>query len=336
MRTSGLFIGGLGVFVPEPVSVESAVEQGWCSTDEATLHGMSGAAVAGEIPAPEMALSAARDAIAAAGGREADVGMLLYCDMWHQGPDGWLPHYFLQRHLVGGQVVAMELRHDANSMFSALELAATYDRAERPDVLVVAADNFGTPRFDRWRSPVLFGDGAVALVLKRGQGVAQVLSVGSSAVPELEEGSRYGEPMFPPGATTGARLDWAARDDGFVGMASERTDLRTALLTTEKMMLQLASRIVAEAGISFDDIVRAAFTNLAPDSIEHRWLETMRMPMARTTWDYSRGVGQLGAGGPFAALHHLLDTGQVGSGDHVLLGAVGNGVTASCAVVRVL
>ncbi|MFG3442562.1 ketoacyl-ACP synthase III family protein [Nonomuraea sp. NPDC047897] len=339
MRAAELFIGGLGVFVPEAVSVRAAVEEGWCSAEEAAVHGMAGAAVAGEVPAPEMALRAARAALDAAGGRAAEVGLLLYCDVWHQGPDGWLPQYYLQRHLVGGDALAVELRNDANGVFSALELAGPYlgaAPAERPDALVVAADNFGTPRFDRWRSPVLFGDGAVALHLSRRPGIAQILSIGSAAVPELEECARYGEPMFPPGATTGAPLDWAARDEGFVRMATDRSDLRTALLNTEKAMMQLASRIVAEAGVSFDDLTRVALTNLAPDSIEHRWLENMRVPPGRTTWDHGGAVGQLGAGGPFAALHHLLETGQVRAGDHVLLGAVGYGVTASCAVVRIL
>ncbi|MFD9006661.1 3-oxoacyl-[acyl-carrier-protein] synthase III C-terminal domain-containing protein [Streptomyces sp. NPDC059582] len=34
-------------------------------------------------------------------------------------------------------------------------------------------------------------------------------------------------------------------------------------------------------------------------------------------------------------LNHLVETGQVGSGDHVLIVAHGSGVSISCAVVRI-
>ncbi|MFG3442565.1 ketoacyl-ACP synthase III family protein [Nonomuraea sp. NPDC047897] len=340
MRIPELFIGGLGVFVPEAVSVRAAVEEGWCSAEEAAVHGMAGAAVAGEVPAPEMALRAARAALDAAGGRAAEVGLLLYCDVWHQGPDGWLPQYYLQRHLVGGDALAVELHQGCNGVFSALELAGPYlgaAPAERPDALVVAADNFGTPRFDRWRSaPTVFGDAASAMVLTRRPGIARVLSVGSAAVPELEEGGRYGEPMFPPGATTGAPVDWVTRDEAFSKVAETSSELRIAWIMVQKTMMQLIGRVVAEAGIRFEDLAYAALTNLAPDAIEHRWMEILRMPMSRSTWDFGRTIGHLGASDPLVSLHHLLETGKVGPGDHVLLGGIGSGVTISCAVVRVL
>ncbi|WP_188193679.1 ketoacyl-ACP synthase III family protein [Nonomuraea sp. SYSU D8015] len=337
MRTAEFFIGGLGVFVPESVSVETAVERGWCTAEEAAVHGMAGAAVAGEVPAPEMALSAARDAVAAAGGRVGDVGMLLYCDVWHQGPDGWLPQYFLQRHLVGGETLAVELHQGCNGVFAAMELAAAYDRAERPDVLVVAADNFGTPRFDRWRAaPTVFGDAASAVLLTRRPGIAQVLSVGSAAVPELEEGGRYGEPMFPPGATTGAHVDWVTRDEEYTRLVENSSELRIAWIMVQKVMMQLVGRVLAEAGVRAEQLAYAALTNLAPDAIEHRWMELLRMPMSKSTWDFGRTVGHLGASDPLVSLHHLIVTGKARPGDHVLMGGIGSGVTISCAVVKIL
>jgi 3-oxoacyl-[acyl-carrier-protein] synthase III len=337
MRTPELFIGGLGVCLPEPVEVSTAVEQRWCSAEEAAVHGMASAGVAGQVSAPEMALSAARDALAATG---RGIGLLLYCDVWHQGPDGWLPQHYLQRHLVGGQALAMELHQGCNGLFAAIELAAPYlDRApaDHPDALVVTADNFGTPRFDRWRAaPTVFGDGAAAMVLTRRPGLAQVLSVGSAAVPELEEGGRYGEPMFPPGATTGAPVDWVTRDEGFSKVVETAPELRIAWIMVQKAMMQLVARVTREAGIGFDDLSYVALTNLAPDAIEHRWMDLLRLPMSRSTWEFGRTVGHLGASDPLVSLEHLMRTGRVSAGDHVLLGGIGSGVTISCAVVRIL
>ena len=71
MRTPEVFVRGIGTFVPPAVSVESAVAQGLCSAEHAKVHDMLGAAVAGYMPAPEMALRAAREAPRAAGAASA-------------------------------------------------------------------------------------------------------------------------------------------------------------------------------------------------------------------------------------------------------------------------
>lgn len=315
--------------------MRSAIEQGLCTPEQAAVHGMTSAAVAGDLPAPEMALRAARDAVEQC---PADLGLLLYADTWHQGPEAWFPHYYLQRHLVG-DVLAAEVRQGCNGLFCSLELAAAYLRAtpSTSAAMLAAADNYGTPHIDRWRSgPFILGDGACAMVLTKDTGFAQVLSVGSAAIPELEEQHRCGEPLFPPGATTGAMVDFTARDEAFVRLSAERSDLRLAWIVAHKKMMQLVSRVLAEAGITAADLTRAAFTNLAPESIEHRWMEVLRMPMDRSTWDYGKTVGHTGAGDPFIALHHLLATGELKAGDHVIMGGVGSGLTVSCAVVKIL
>jgi 3-oxoacyl-[acyl-carrier-protein] synthase-3 len=179
VRPPDVFIKGLGVFLPDTVSVEQAVAEGRYPAEDVELHELAGAAIAGDTPAPEMALWAAQQAFKRCGHPPDDIDLLLYTDSWHQGPDGWHPQYYLQRHLVGGQPLAVELRHGCNGMFSALELAASYLRVPgKRAALVVATDNFGTPLFDRWRSGpgYIAGDAASAVVLTTEPVFAQVLS----------------------------------------------------------------------------------------------------------------------------------------------------------------
>lgn len=191
MRVSDLFISGLGTYLPETVSVEQAVAQGLYPELEAELHELEGAAVAGDTPAPEMALYAAQHAFKRCGRRPTDLDLLLYVATWHQGPEGWLPHSYLQRHLTGGDLTASEIHLGCNGMFSALELAVGHLRAEpgRRAALLVAADNYGTPMTDRWRMGpgYICGDAASALVLTKDEGFAQLLAVRSATVPEAEE-----------------------------------------------------------------------------------------------------------------------------------------------------
>jgi 3-oxoacyl-[acyl-carrier-protein] synthase III len=345
LRTPDVFISGIGVFLPETVSVEQAVAAGWYSETEIELHELAGACVAGQVSAPEMALCAARQALDRSG-RPADaLGLLLYADSWHQGPDGWQPQYYLQRHLVGGDLLAVEVRHGCNGMFSALELAAGYLRTgtpagnghRPPAALLVAADNFGTPLTNRWRMGpgYVAGDGASAVVLSTEPGCAALLAVRSVAVPEAEQMHRGDEPLFPPGATVGRSLDFTARNSEFRhrALASGGSG---ALLQVHQRTLQLVDWTLDEAGIAIDDITRVAYMNYSREIVEQRCMAALRLPMSMSTWEFGRTVGHLGASDQVVSLDHLLSTGALCAGDHLLMLGVGPGVTLSCAVVKIL
>src|SRR4051812_5367243 len=75
---AAMYISGVGAFVPETVGVDQAVAAGWYPAEEVELHDLAGAAVAGDVPAPELALRAARSAVARSGRAPADFDLLLY------------------------------------------------------------------------------------------------------------------------------------------------------------------------------------------------------------------------------------------------------------------
>jgi 3-oxoacyl-[acyl-carrier-protein] synthase III len=337
LRTPDVFITGTGVYLPDSVSVDTAVAQGLYPAEDVELHELAGAAVAGDTPAPEMALSAATEACKRSGQRPGEIDLLLYADSWHQGPSGWHPQYYLQRHLVGGEALAVEIRHGCNGIFSALELAACQLRAgRRRTALLVATDNFGTPLVDRWRMGPGFvvGDAACAVILSTEPGFARLLSVGSATVPEAEEVHRSGEPLFPPGPTLSRPLDFSTRAADF----SRRTVGKGSAIwiTVHQRMLELVERTLAEAGIGTSDVTRAAFMNYSREIVEQRGMLALGLPMAKSTWEFGRTVGHLGASDQIVSLDHLLTTGQLGPGDHVLMVGIGPGVTISAAVVGIL
>ncbi|MDG4827787.1 ketoacyl-ACP synthase III family protein [Solwaraspora sp. WMMD1047] len=334
-----IFIGGVGSVVPPLVSIETAIEQGLCPPDKAELHELGGAAVAGDRPAPELALAAAQDALKRHGSGGDNLGLLLYVDVWHQGPDGWLPHYYLQRHLTGGEVLALEVRQGCNGMFNALELAAGYLRGDprRRDILIVAAENFGTPLIDRWRTGpnLIMGDGASALVLTAQPSFAQLMAVESVTIAAGEELHRRGEEFFPPGVTTGRQVDFAARTDAFVELTMADEELWAIWAMINQQLVEVVERACATAGIGIDDITRVAFTNLGRESVEERCMGALGIPMSRSTWTHGRDIGHVGASDQVIALDHLLATGELRPGDHLLMAGVGPGVTVSCALVRI-
>ncbi|KOX05164.1 MULTISPECIES: ketoacyl-ACP synthase III family protein [unclassified Streptomyces] len=346
MRTPDVFIKGLGVHLPGTTSIDEAVAQGLYPEFEAELHELAGAAVAGDTPAPEMALRAAEEACKRAGHRPDDTDLLLYADSWHQGPDGWQPQYYLQRHLVGDQALAVEVRQGCNGMFAALELGSWYlrgrpapqDGDRAPTALLVASDNFGTPMMDRWRMGpgYVAGDAASAVLLTTQPSFAQLLAVQSVTVSEAEQMHRGTEPLFPPGPTTGRALDFQARNAEYKQAALASGTGTAALVKVHARTLELVDRVLDASGIALSDVTRVAYMNYSREIVEQRCMAALGLPMERSTWEFGRTVGHLGASDQIVSLDHLLRTGGLGPGDHLLMLGVGPGVTLSCAVVRIL
>lgn len=341
MRVRDLFFSGIGVYLPEKIeSVDSAVAEGLLPADEAEARGFTGAMVAEDTPPPEMALLAARDAMKHGAVGPEDLAALLYTGVWHQGPDGWGPQHYLQRHLVGDDLLAVEIRHGCNGTFSGMELAVGILRADqdRNTVLVTASDNFGTPLFRRWNSGAqnsVMGDGASAVALTKDRGFAQLLSVCTASFSDLEVADRAGEPLFPPGVTEGRVLDYKTRYAAFGKQIVEDNVGPEMITTHEERSKGCLSRALAEAEVTVDDIKRVVIHNVAKGDAT-TYLDTLGFPLEQSTWEYGRGIGHSGASDHLIALHHLLTTGQLEVGDHVLLTGMSPGVTYKAAVVRIL
>ncbi|RVX38738.1 3-oxoacyl-[acyl-carrier-protein] synthase-3/clorobiocin biosynthesis protein CloN2 [Nonomuraea polychroma] len=343
MRIPDIYVSGLGIYLPETVSVQDAIDQGLYRPDDpedVERQGWTGTAVAGDISAPDMALRASQEALKQ-WGREADaLDLLVYTDVWHQGPDGWQPQLYLQNHLNVGDLLAIELRHGCNGVFSSLEMAASYLMSDqsRQAALIVASDNFGTPLIDRWHSGPDFiaGDGAAAAVITREPGYAQLLSVTSTAIPQAEEMHRCGEAMFPPGATLGNHVSFKQRLEAYRNKVfTEGVGMDFGITLYEKSK-ECVDRALAEAGIGLGDVDRVIMTNCSREESEAQFLGVLELPLSMTTWEFTRTIGHLGAGDHLISLDHLFKTQQLAPGDRVLVVGLAPGVTYSCAVFKVL
>ncbi|MFC9658942.1 ketoacyl-ACP synthase III family protein [Nocardia sp. NPDC127606] len=341
MRTPDTYIAALGSFLPSTVTTEQAVAQGLYSAETAEIHELGGAAVAGPIPAPEMALRAAEVAVKRSGLAADEFDLLLYASTWLQGPEGWLPHPYLQRHLVG-PIPALEIRQGCNGMFSGLSMAFEYLRADpdRRTALLVAADNFGTPLMDRWQMSALFvaGDAASAVVLSKTDGFAQLMSVCHTSIPEAEEIHRASEPMFPPGVSLGKSPDFFARLQEITAKVAAAPDspLGAALARVREQIPVVVGQALADAGIELGDIARVAFLNCSREATEQRCMVPLGLPMEMSTWEFGRDIGHCSASDQILSFEHLITTGQLGPGQYMLLFGSAPGVLLSAAVIKVL
>ncbi|MFI0487633.1 ketoacyl-ACP synthase III family protein [Actinomadura sp. 9N215] len=340
MRVRDIFLSGIGAVIPETETVGSAVERGAFPAEKVANLGFTAAAVAGDRPAPDMALEAARAALKTSGLSPTELVLLVYADVWYQGPEGWGPQYHLQKHLVGDDLLAFELKHGCNGMFSGMELAVGALRAEphRRAAMVVGADNFGTPLMERWNPGtglVVLGDGASAVVLAKDSGFARLLSICTASFTDMEEAYRAGEPMMPPGITVGRVLDFVSRLEAFKEKMVAEGIGWTMGIRHHQRYIEIMHRALEEAEVEAADIKRVIVHNLAEEEVEP-YLGVLGFTMDQSTWDFGSTIGHIGVNDHVLSLHHLLSTGEVGPGDHILMCGFAAGVTYKAAVVQIL
>lgn len=324
MKTDGIFINSLGTYLPELVPAE-APEDG----------GMTGAAVAGDTPAVTMALDATRQALARWGQSTDLLALLLFVEVNHPGPDSWPPHAYLQRHAVGGHVLAAGIRQGCNGLFGALELAAGHLQVlpAGKAAVITTADNVESSLLDRWTAldGYCMGDGATALVLSRTPGFARLCSVTSTTVADLEGLHRGDEPLHPSNVITGQPTDFQRRGDEFILKGGFTTDLAIRMVKT---VVDVATRAMDEAGIGTADVTKLVLFNGPWHEIEV-YVDSLGLPAERTTWEWGRAIGH-SPSDHVLAIDHLLSDGELAPGDHLLICGTGPGLNLAAAVVEIL
>jgi len=338
VRTPDIHLGALGVHLPERVATEDAIAQGLCEAEQLEVHGLTGAYVAEQTPAPELAVLAGRSAFARYGWSAEEIDLFVHVDVFHQGLDLFHAAAYVQHGLGGTRPVpAYELRQACTGVLAAFELAAAQLAAVpgRQSAMITTGDNFSHPLTDRWRlAPgFLFGDVGTAVVLTRRPGFARLLSVNTETFAALEQMHRGTEPMYPPAEPLREPLSLAARMQQF-REASPAAGLARDLLV--KGQEALIRRTLEEAETEVGEIARVSFTHMSGPGTEERLMKPLGLPMDRSTFDIGRAAGHAGAGDPLFDLDQLLLRGELAAGDKVLVVGLGAGITLGAAVIEIL
>ncbi|MET7683032.1 ketoacyl-ACP synthase III family protein [Streptomyces sp. NPDC005423] len=324
MKPANVFLTGLGCWLPTPYAASEAVASGLY---DATVHAESGlrsVLIAGAESPPDMAVRAARTALDHSPGGAAAIGTVLHGSTFYQGPEMWSPSAYIMRELGITGAGGTEIRNGCNSMLTGLELAAgllPFQPEGRPDILLTTADNFNSPLFNRWDSGpmgVIAADAASSVVVSPTAGFARVDAVVSRVYPEFEAMARGDEPLFPPTGSAGRRIDpverglrfnESMREDGGVSIAD---GIANACSET-------ALAAVGEAGIDVSDLRWVLVPNGDEATTRNCVMDPLGLDVSRSQWEFGCGIGHASASDQFIALDHLLRTGRLDAGDHVLL-----------------
>ncbi|WP_447002180.1 ketoacyl-ACP synthase III family protein [Saccharothrix isguenensis] len=328
-----IFVDAAAVELPRLLPVAEAVAAGEYDAEEAARSRMRSVAVSDKAAAPELAVAAARAALARSSVPAAGIGLLIHADCYFQGTEFWNTAAFVQHQVLGhGETVAFELRQMSNGGMCALDVAAGLLTA-RPDfgaALLTTGDRFGDRGFDRWRTDkgLVFADGGTAVVLNRRPGPLRLVATAAYAAPELE-GLHRGT-GFAEGFEEARTVDLLARKEQFLTtMPVGEVGARNAA-----GMMTAVKRCLAEAGSDVDEMALVAVPFFGAGLLTRQCLEPIGVPLERTLGDWGLETGHLGSGDQFAALAKVLTDDLLAPGQRVLLVGVGAGFTWTCAVLE--
>ncbi|MFE9420015.1 ketoacyl-ACP synthase III family protein [Streptomyces griseofuscus] len=338
MRWKGIHLDACGAVLGHRVETSAAVAQGRYDEAEAAADGYLSISVADGGPAVELAVRAADLTMSRSTVEPGDIDLVVHSSCSHQGLDHFAPASYVQGRTIGGRAAAVEVKQYSNGGLAAIEIAAAYlaARTERSAALLTTSDVFALPAFDRYRSDkgVVFGDGGTGLVLSRRGGIARLLS--TAVISDGTYGAVYlGNKPFEEDAEAGeGPVDLRSRRDEYL-LENGELLLRIVQSLTERQQ-ESVSVALADAGLDAGDIDRWVLTNVGRtlDDVDFRAMFGIQDD--RTTWEWGRRVGHIGAADQIAGLTHLLETGAVNPGDRVALCGIGMGFTYACAVVEIL
>jgi 3-oxoacyl-[acyl-carrier-protein] synthase-3 len=336
MQLNDIYLDSLGVRLGRRVDLADAVADGRYPASEYKANGLTGAVVSDEF-APDMAIHAVRQALSRSTVNPAGIRLLLHASTWFQGQDVWTPSSYIQQHTIGGRAPAIEVDQKSNGGMAALGLAVGYLSACPDDaaVLITTGERFCEPGWDRFRSEsgTVMADGGTALLVTRRPGFARVLSAVLTSDSSLE------------GMYRGRSLrDAPASGDKPINMRSRKTDfMRKRLSDLDAISLQVAGGVggcireaLAEAKTTVEEVRHFVMPNVGQTVRWWKLLDEMGVGLDRTTWEFGRTIGHLGAGDQVAGLDHLIETGALEPGDRVVIAGTGYGFNWGCAVLEIL
>ncbi|WP_327360107.1 3-oxoacyl-[acyl-carrier-protein] synthase III C-terminal domain-containing protein [Streptomyces sp. NBC_01296] len=337
MKTEDIWIASIGAQVPPPMSTRQAVDEGLYDPESHDWHGWTGAAVAGDTPAPDLAIAAARQALERwPGGHLADVVMHLHAGAFTQGPSAWSSQHYVLNALGDCAAPSIRISQGCTGLLAGLELAAAYlaTAPAHAAALLTGSDNVGVPGINRWSLGFQYGpvgDSGSALVLSRSPGLARLLAVGSASLPEAERVARGDAPIFPPSVDTEPASGLRRRlEQHRTAGESSSLALQFSEIRTETVL-----RTLAEANLAPGDISRVTHNFIGHERYLKSVLAPIGLSVRQGVLDYGRSVGHLTVNEQVIGLEHLLVTDQVHPGDHVLLLGFSGPTSTTCSVVRI-
>lgn len=321
MRWDDMYISSSAVALGQLESVDDAVANGRYEPSMRKLHDYASISIDDTRDAADMVADAALAAIVRSGVDPADIDVFLHAHVYSRGRE--LASY-VQGRAAAGRARAVGVLQGCNGTIASLELGCLYltaDPGNRVAALTLG-DKYDGER-DRYSDDEgsVPGDGATAIVLARGDGVARVLTT------EIVGDGRFnGLPPLKP--------------TQFGDKQEFRAALRKRVVSERKAMSEAKRDCVhtalADAGVGADDVSHWLMSYGGRFMVDRDFYAEFGIDDERTTWEWGRTIGHVRGGDPVIGLTRLLETGAVKAGDRVAMLGDSSGFTFGCAVLEVV
>ncbi|MCX4750087.1 ketoacyl-ACP synthase III family protein [Kitasatospora sp. NBC_01287] len=340
MLWNNIYIDAVATRLGRLEDVRQAAEEGRYDPAECEADDLVSVSVVDDASHADMAVDAARLAVGRSRAAHEDYTLVAHVTSGgFQGLDHWAPASYIQARTIGGQASAIQLQQASNGGLGALDLVAAH-LAARPApaaALITTSDKYQLPMFDRYRSDkgAPRGDGATAVVLTRGAGVARLLStavISDTAFEGMYRGTGEWESVA---GEQGWPINMRQRLKEFlVSGAAQVTDIATALAAGQQSSMLAA---MGEAGVDIKEVARFIYPHSGATQVDWDAVkEIAGVDVTQTNWELGRRLGHLGAGDQFAGLADLLENKAVRPGDKVVLSALGHGFNFGAAVLEIV
>lgn len=319
-------IKGVGHALPSRILTNAQLEQMVETDDEWIVQrtGIKERRIADEHTATsDLAIAAARDALASAGVRGEDLDLIMVATVT---PDHAFPSTacLIQRELMAWGAAAFDLEAACTGFIYGLSIADQFIRTGTyRNILVIGAETLSkiTDYTDR-NTCILFGDGAGAAVIQAGD------EPGLLAM-EIGADGQGGELLVQPagGSRNPASPETVAGHQHFIQMAG-----REVFKFAVRIMDESSRRVLEESGLEAGDI-----DLLIPHQANLRIIDSAckRLGIAREKVFVNLDrYGNMSAASVPVALSEAVSRGDIKRGDNILLVGFGGGLTWGAAVIK--
>ncbi len=323
----GAAIAGTGIGLPDRVVTNEELENRLGLPPGAILRRTGIKArrwVAEHEAASDLAATAARAALAAAGQQASDVDLIVVATT--SGDIGFASTAcLLQRELKATRCPAFDVAASCTGFLYGLSMAQAFLRTGQARTVLLAATEVKSRFLDQHdpSSAILFGDGAAAVVLTSAGEERGVLDVTLHA-----DGGRWPLIHLPAGGTREPLSAESLKAGRHTMKLNGSAVFRTAVKTLESAVRDQAARF----GLALEQIdhfiVHQANLRILHQVRRRLGIPEDKLPVTLTSY------GNTSSSALPIALHHTVEQRRIRSGEWVLLAAFGGGVTWGTALIR--
>jgi len=337
----GIGIASTASYSPEKViRVEDIKEKYGFSSEFCEKVGFEQLNVSENEYPTDMAIKAAKRAIEKANLDPEEIDLILYSY-------GAFPEYFIWaeyakiQHEIGAKNAGtLRIDQGCNAQIISLEYACAKIKSNPfvNNVLIVSADVFKEPIVNRWttHNGTFFGDGASAVIIKRGITSNRILGISNITDGELNR--LWGIPVGGTARPLESRhirenlfkIDINRSSSQYLKDENERQKVVSRIIDTNlKTLEQLLSKINKKK----DQIDKMVTYNIGKYMIENI-CSTMEIGLDRTSWNVAKKYGHLGPADIFFNLDKMINDGSINSGELVILFSAGTGFSTASAAIE--